>query len=88
MMEFGKARVLFWSYLSLLLALQVPSQEMGSLDDDQDSVPGLDGSRRMFQGLWVLLQCQHKDLKNRHILWFVCASSGIEIWMLLLENSQ
>ncbi|CAM6015896.1 unnamed protein product [Sphagnum compactum] len=30
---------------------EVPSQEMGSLDDDQDSVPGLDGSRRMFQGL-------------------------------------
>jgi len=31
---------------------QIPSQEMGSLDDDDlDDLPGLKGSRRTFQGL-------------------------------------
>jgi hypothetical protein len=40
---------------------------MGCLDDDQDNVPRLNGSRCMFEGLWVLLQCWHKDFQNRHI---------------------
>jgi hypothetical protein len=30
---------------------EIPSQDMGSLDEDPDTVPGLDGSRRMFHGL-------------------------------------
>jgi hypothetical protein len=50
-LKIGKIRKLSLLITSVNLDLQIPSQDMGSLDEDPDTVPGLDGSRRMFHGL-------------------------------------
>jgi hypothetical protein len=50
-LKIGKVRKLSLLITSVNVDLQIPSQDMGSLVEDPDTVPGLDGSRRMFHGL-------------------------------------
>lgn len=42
---------LYINLMFVLFNVQIPSQEMGSLDDDLDDLPGLSKSRRSFQAL-------------------------------------
>jgi hypothetical protein len=50
-LKIGKVRKLSLLITYVNVDLQIPLQDMGSLDEDPDSVPGLYGSRRMFHGL-------------------------------------
>jgi hypothetical protein len=50
-LKIGKVRKLSILIAFVNVDLQIPSQDMGSLDEDLDTVPGLDGSRRMLHGL-------------------------------------